>query len=65
MHEEILGGVVIEPVKTFGVMDVYLRKGWRRWRLSKYVVIRDTGEALEDFRTKRAAFKWAAANQNG
>jgi len=64
-YEEILAGVVIYPVKSFGVMDVYRRQGWRRWRVAKYVVIRNTGTALEDFSTKRAAFKWAATNQNG
>jgi hypothetical protein len=65
MHEEILGGVVIFPVKSFGVLDVYRRQGWRRWHMAKYVVIHRGGRALEDFRTKQAAFVWAAANQNG
>ena len=55
----------IYPVKTFGVMEVYTRRHYRVWHLPKYVVFHRNGRALEDFRTQRAAFKWAATNQNG
>lgn len=64
-YDETLCSIVIYPVKSFGVLDVYRRQGYRQWRLPKYVVIRNTGAALEDFRTKRAAFKWARQNQGG
>lgn len=64
--EELLGGVVIEPVRRFGVMDVYRRRNHRQWGLPKYVVIhRQTGSHLEDFRRQRGAFKWAHDNQEG
>jgi hypothetical protein len=63
--EEILAGHVIVPVKKFGVLEVYRRWNYRMWHLPKYVVLNKGGRALEDFRTRRAAFKWAAANQNG
>jgi len=63
-YEETLESVVIHPVKRFGVMEVYARRDYRAWQLPKYVVLRGD-RALEDFRTKQAAFKWAKANQNG
>lgn len=71
-YEEV-GGVEVAPVTApdsnqaavFGKMHVYHRYGWRSLRLPKYVVCHTDGRALEDFRTKKAAFKWAAANQNG
>jgi hypothetical protein len=64
MHEETFGGVVIYTVKTFGVMEICERQGYRKWHLPKYVVFRND-KALEEFRTQRAAFKWAKSNQNG
>jgi hypothetical protein len=65
MHEETFGGIVVYTVKTFGVMEVCERQGYRKWHLPKYVVFHRNGRALEDFRTRRTAFKWAATNQNG
>jgi hypothetical protein len=54
-----------DQAAVFGVMHVYRRYGWRALRLSKYVVCHRDGRALEDFRTRRAAFKWAKENHNG
>lgn len=64
MWEERLGGHVIYPVKTIGVLSVYYRKEYRKWGLPKYVVFRG-GVAVEEFRTWRAAIKWAKTYQNG
>ena len=58
-------GFPIYPVKTFGVMQVYERQGYRFLNCPKYVVFHDNGKALEEFRTKRKALKWAKDNQKG
>jgi hypothetical protein len=65
MHTETYQSVVVYPVKTFGFMEVYERQHHRAWHLPRYVVFHRDGRALEDFRTRRAAFKWAKTNQSG
>ena len=64
MTEEKYMGFLIFPVKTFGVMEVYVRSGYRTLHVPKYVVFKND-RALEEFSTKRTAFKWARKNQNG
>jgi hypothetical protein len=57
-------GFEIIPVKTFGVMTTYERLRYRSLGCPKYVVFRND-IALEEFRTKRKALRWAKRNQNG
>ena len=64
--EELLGGVVLEPVHKFGILEVYRRKNYRQWKLPRYVVVNGTtGRHLEDFRSMRDAFGWARKNKEG
>jgi len=65
MHDEILGGVIVYRVAGYGVMEVYERQHYRSWHLPRYVVFHRDGRALEDFRTRRAALRWARQNQGG
>jgi hypothetical protein len=64
-HIETYCGREILPVKTFGVMQAYSRPHYRSMGCPKYVVFHRDGRALEEFRTKRRALRWAAANQKG
>jgi uncharacterized protein (DUF2126 family) len=65
MHVETYCGREIYPVKTYGVMEVYERKGYRSMGCPKYVVFHQNGRALEEFRLRRKALRWARTNQNG
>lgn len=55
---------IILPVKKFGIMTVYERTGYRSLGCPKYVVFRGDA-ALEEFKTKRKALRWAKDNQKG
>jgi uncharacterized protein (DUF2126 family) len=65
MFDETYCGRPIYPVETHGVMTVYERKGYRSMGCPKYVVFHQNGKALEEFRLRRKALRWARANQNG
>lgn len=65
MHEETFKGQSIYPVRVIGVMEVYQRQGWRSLGCPKYVVFHKNGKALEEFRRRRDAMRWATDNQNG
>jgi len=62
MYQETYGGSPIYPVATHGVMQVYVRQGYRTLGVPKYVVFHSNGEALEEFRNLRKAVKWAKDN---
>lgn len=63
--EQSFEGHTIEPVKKIGLMEVYRRKDWRQWHMPKYVVFHINGRALEEFRLRKSALKWAEKNKNG
>jgi hypothetical protein len=65
MHDETYCGFPIYPVQAFGVLEVYERQGYRSLHCPKYVVFHVNGKALEEFRLKKSALRWAKANQNG
>lgn len=64
-HIETYCGFEILPVETHGVMQVYQRMHYRSLRAPKYIVFHQNGRALEEFRRRPKAIKWAQANQRG
>jgi hypothetical protein len=65
MSDEIYCGRRVVHVETHGVMKVYSIPSYRSMGCPKYIVFHRNGRALEDFRRKPAAIKWAKENQNG
>jgi hypothetical protein len=65
MHIHYYYGREIHPVETFGVMEVFMFPDYRKMGGPKYIVFHKNGKALESFRQKPAALRYAKQNQKG